>query len=306
MELIPGEAKRFQRALQRNFKIDQCTDNIHQHPQIINNGVNAVTRFLVPISTLPKLAWDYLTNFKNRTQDKLPLHEMRTQPSQDPSAQQQLSAIEELFLLMCVNNSAGSSRTGLSQPPVHIIDSDRQFFSLMKAEYTSLRSRWWSFLSLWSLRQIHFVHFEMYDPTIIDVKEANSLPQSRIPNEYKYETCNLRPPVGSNILKHFMMHPSCAAVRRPYFDKVPKKIGQRLAVDPDKGVSPGWGLHFVEGWNWKKIFVAYLVFLVTSLLTALVFILLHYSIQDSFAIAGWTLAAFTLGITTLQVIYHLD
>jgi hypothetical protein len=184
---------------------------------------------------------------------------------------------------------------------VNEIDSNRKLFQMFRSYYKSLRPQWWSWASLWGLQHIYFVHFDMYEKSLIDIKEHNAIPPDELGNLYQYERSNLKPPIGSNLLMHYFNCPEDVPSLAPCFRKIPKKIGQQLTVCPVKGVSPGWGLHFVEGFSWKKILtIACLVFVLTSVGVGILYWKFQHSIQDSFAIGSFVLACFGVSISTLQ------
>ncbi len=106
----------------------------------------------------------------------------------------------------------------------------------------------------------------MYDKSLVDIKELNAIPPAELNTSYRYEPSKLKPPIGSNLLMHYFRCPEDAPSVMPCFRKMPKKMNQKLTVRPVRGVSPRWGLHFVEGWNWKKILtVSCFVFILARL-----------------------------------------
>jgi hypothetical protein len=105
----------------------------------------------------------------------------------------------------------------------------------------------------------------MYEKSLIDIKEHNAIPPKELSTLYQYERSKLKPPIGSNLLMHYFNCPKDVPSLAPCFRKIPKKISQQLTVCPVKGVSPGWGLHFVEGFSWKKILtISCFMFALTS------------------------------------------
>ena len=87
---------------------------------------------------------------------------------------------------------------------------------------------------------------------------------------------------------------------------MPKMIEKPLTASPNWAARPGWGLHFVEGWNAKKILSTYLAFLFTGTLLAVVCRALGYSIQNAFTIARFFLTIFAGGVAALQVLVNLE
>jgi len=185
--------------------------------------------------------------------------------------------------------------------PVHDLESDKKLFSLLRTNYNFHRKRWWSFLSLWELQRIDFVHFEMYDGPLIDIKEIHSLPPQEYRTTYLYDRPIINPPIGTNLLMHYLRCPHEASSKTPCLEKMPKKMNDKLNVCPIKGISPGWGLYFVEDWNWKKILIGtYLTFMGSGIIVGVVCWWLDHSIQDAFAVAGFVVACFATGVGASQ------
>lgn len=229
---------------------------------------------------------------------ELPSFETRPQ-SENSSIPVSSIAQQKLFILLCINTSIGSSRTGLKQSTVHDDYSDRQLFSLLREEYFGSRHKWWSFLSLWSLRDIFFVHFELYGEEHVDIRERHVIPSSN--HEYLHEKCTLMPPIGSKFLMHCLKCPASASKKSPSFNKIPKKMANPLTACPEKGISPGWGLEFAEGWNTKKIwFLTYASFLAGCMLALFLCRWKKYSVQDSVAISTLVITIYAGGVAVFQ------
>jgi len=193
-----------------------------------------------------------------------------------------------------MNDSIGDSIVRLQQLSIHDIDSDRRLFHVLSQMYATLRHRWWSFLSLWSLKRIKFVHFDVFDKLLVDVKDLHVVPPNS-EHTCLYQSSWLKPPIGSKLLMHYIRCPQDAKVLSFCLEKIPKQLDGRLEVCPVKGVTPGWGLQFIEGWHWKKIFIgSFFVFLASTITVAIICRHLGRSVQDAMAISSFMLACFAL------------
>ncbi|KAH7400191.1 hypothetical protein BKA64DRAFT_707877 [Cadophora sp. MPI-SDFR-AT-0126] len=297
-ELLPGAAKDFERSLQ--IKAPQVKSTPREHVGPENSRINFRQRFTLVPATIRNVVNTLYGKFPVSGATDLPSVELRSEPSEQSHPGEQRSA-EALFLLVCMNDGVGASIVRLRQLSVHDVDSDQKLFHVLRHMYFSLRQRWWSFLSLWSLKQINFVHFDLYEKSLIDVRELHVVPPEDEHTSYIHERTNLKPPIGTNLLMHYISCPQDATLRSPCLDKIPKKIGGKLLVCPVKGVSPGWGLQFVEGWNWKKILlVSFFTFVISATIVAVLCWYSGRSIQDAFAISSFMLACFALSVGALQ------
>lgn len=228
-------------------------------------------------------------------------YEMESQQQPSQTSDSNSGRVQKLFLLLCVGSNTGKSATRAYQPTVHDVDSDRKLFKMLRYYHRSIRRRWWSWLSLWELQHIRFVHFDFYEKSLVDIKEVHAVPPPEFSTAYRYEPTPLKPPIGSNLLMHYLRCPEDASEAEPCLRKVPKKVNDELTVCPIKGVSPGWGLHFEEGWSWKKILTGLcFLFILASVLEAVLYWKFEHSVQDSMAIGTFILACFSLVVATLQ------
>lgn len=226
------------------------------------------------------------------------LNNAHTHPPPVISGQQQ--PVNHLFLPLCLSESLLSSTTNAHQLAVQDVNSDRVLFQIFRTHHKSLRSKWWSWLNLWQVQHIYFVHFQLYEKSLVDVKEHDVVPPEEPNTIYRYERISLRPPIGSNLLTHYFHFSADVPSGTPCLRKIPK-VNQELTVCPVQGVCPGWGLQFVEGWNWKKILALLcFLFVLASLLVAVLYWRYHHSIQGSFAIGTFVLACFAASTSTLQ------
>jgi hypothetical protein len=157
-------------------------------------------------------------------------------------------------------------------------------------------------MSLRTLESIRFVHFEMYPRELIDVRKQDDVPPPE-DIEYRYTPAppDILPPVGSNYLMHVFQHPDCAEPEPLCLSRFPKKLKERLRCRG--GIKPGWGLHFIEGWSAKRIWiVVFIIFGLGSLTTGILWAVFKHSIQDAFALASYMVAFATVSVGTVQAL----
>jgi hypothetical protein len=295
-ELERGATKRFQKELRRMFSRQHlgATAASARTSFSLINSCSSVFSPLVEIGRV--LRNKYLT----RNSD-LPTFELRPQGQPSSPTSEETLQIEHLYLLLCLSESRRVTTMRAHQPAVHSIESDKSLFHMLQAYYTETRRRWWSWLLLWDLQRIHFVHFEMYEKSLVDIRALDVIPPEDLSASYCYERSTLKPPIGSNLLMHFFHHPEDASAITPCFQKIPKKRKEKLSVCPVKGISPGWGLCFHEGWSWRKILAwSCLMFILSSIGVCVLYWKFEHKMQDAIALGTFMLACFGIGVSTLQ------
>jgi hypothetical protein len=207
-----------------------------------------------------------------------------------------------LFLLLCY--SEGRYATRLLQLDLVALNasSDKVLFALLRTNYYSMRKGWASWISLKTLIWIKFVHFEMYRSELVDVRKVNDIPPPDHAG-YKYAPVppDVIPPVGDRHMMHLFQYPECAEDEPLCLSRFPKKLKEKLKSQ--SGINPGWGLQFVEDWDFKKLWIAVFVFFgLGSLVIAFSWAVLKHSIQDAFAIAAYMVAFATLTLGLMQAL----
>lgn len=172
---------------------------------------------------------------------------------------------DSLFLLLCIPHRQYATK--LIHMDVCMLLSDRLFFANLRGHYRSMRGRWVSIFSLRQLRSIRFVKFEMYPSTLVDIRKTNDIPPETHKDEYRYRPvpAEVIPPIGENHLMHLYDHPEDAEDTAICLDKVPKKLREPLLVCPQRGTGLGWGIHFVEGLHWIKLWILGFIGLLAAL-----------------------------------------
>jgi hypothetical protein len=143
---------------------------------------------------------------------------------------------------------------------------------------------------------MYFVHFEMYEKSLVDIRALHVISPDDLSASYCYERSTLMPPIGSNLPMHFFHCPEDASAITPCFQKIPKKRKEKLSICPVKGISLGLGLCFHERWSWRKILVwSCLMFVLSSIGVCVLYWKFEYKIQDAIALGTFTLACFGIG-----------
>ena len=182
--------------------------------------------------------------------------------------------------------------------------SDRSLFKELKAHFTLLRDSTLlsSLFSLKKLKHIRFVQFELYHSSLADVRKQNDIPPEIKAHEYRYSPipADIIPPVGENHMMHLYEHPEDAETTPDCFDKVPKKLREPLAVCSGQKTRIGWGIYFIEGLHWMKLWGFGFVGLVASFSFGLCWSIVRDDIQGGFAIAACLMVLFTSVVGALQ------
>ncbi|KAF2962749.1 hypothetical protein GQX73_g10821 [Xylaria multiplex] len=204
------------------------------------------------------------------------------------------------FVLLCVPYL----RWGLRLHNIEIcrINSDQQFFQLLRKCYFSQRRGTIRgvFRIFTKVRALQFVKFEVFRNKLVDVRVCPSMPTAS--NEYAYDPVppDAIPPIGSNLLMHFFENPDCADVTLLLYNRFPKKLRAQLEACPIKGSSIGWGIEFVEGVNWRNVFVATFLGFIFCSIFAVAWAATKGDIQGGFGIASFILAFFITCSGTLH------
>ncbi|CZR67864.1 uncharacterized protein PAC_17763 [Phialocephala subalpina] len=182
-----------------------------------------------------------------------------------------------------------------------LVKSDKHLFEMLRSNYQEMRGRCVAWFSLRTLQSIKFVQFELYGE-LVDVRKEDAIPPAER-RDYKYQPAppEFIPPVGDNQMMHLFQHPDHALDLPICLDRFPKKLKEKLKCE--NGVKLGWGLHFVEGWNTKSIWIIVsLIFGIGSLLMGVLWAVYGHSIQNAFAVAAYVVALAGVGIGTLQAV----
>lgn len=312
-EIKTGAASRLEKTLRQYFEgtVMNDLDSVKHSPR---------RRF-----TTAAIEWLKSIRLPNKRQSsKLPRHRSSRQRSTSqvgvcPILPASLAG-DHNFVLLCVPFMRTAK---LHQPEVCRINSDREFFRVLRYYYASERktSPW---IHLRTVRAIKFVkvgrgpydailrdngfnarQLETYRSLLVDVQESPSIPpDNQVGHEYSNDPlpAETNPPIGPNLLMHLFEHPEDADVLPVLFRKIPKKLRSKLEPCPVKGSAVGWGVQFVEGMNWFVIFICGCVGFAWALIFAVAWSTVRGDIQGGFSIAGFMLAflGFCLGVARME------
>lgn len=113
----------------------------------------------------------------------------------------------------------------------------------------------------------------------------------------------LNPPIGTNLLMHLYQNPEHADVEPVMYNKIPKKLRDKLQVCPVKGSAVGWGVHFTEGVDWLVLFSCGCVGFLFALVFSVAWSIARGDIQSGFAMGSFIVAfvIFCLGVAQTEV-----
>ncbi|KAK6430517.1 hypothetical protein LTR95_013328 [Oleoguttula sp. CCFEE 5521] len=204
------------------------------------------------------------------------------------------------FLLLCVPFKRHATK--LSHVPTPAPISDTDFFRLLRLQYTTLRGRFRRIFSLRTLAELRFVQFEVFRNDLADVRKLDVIPPGTQKDEYIYNPMPAAfiPPIGKNQLRHLYDHPEDADDESVCFNRVPRKLHERLVAAPIVGSSEGWGICFIEGVSWPKVCIFGLVGVVFSTAFGVLWTVLKDDIQGGFGVASFMLGVLALSVGALQ------
>lgn len=193
-----------------------------------------------------------------------------------------------LFLLLCLPYHNRGTR--LVQLDLRDVQDDKGFFYLLRNNYREMRGKFKRILSLRTVKSIKFVQFELRRSQLVNIRKENDLPPEALREEYMYNPmpADMIPPLGENYMMHLFSHPDHADPRaKEDLDRIPKKLKDRLAICAAQGKGIGWGVHFVEGWHLSALsLVAYVVFLIASLIFLVCWAVLKQDVQGASGVAA--------------------
>ncbi len=295
-EVRPGAAKQLEQKLNESNGVRERNVSDRGNTPGALNGRSGILNSILSSTWLP---W----NPAQKTSPSLPLHQ-----KQNESSQNTLIPVprrpEDLFLLLCIPHRKHATR--LVHMDVCALQSDQIFFPKLKSHYHEMRGRWSSFFSLHTLKSIQFVQFEMYKSQLVDIRKINDIPPETKKDEYRYQPipAEVIPPVGENHLMHLYDHPEDAEDTGVCLQKIPKKMRERLLVCPSRGTGLGWGIHFVEGLNWTKLWWLGLVGFLASIAFGAFWSVVKGDIQGGFGVTACMMVVLTFTIGVLQAAFE--
>lgn len=279
-------------------------------------------------------------NLKTRfstTKPKLPQHQIPRRSNKllgaCSAAPLQSGIIDHNFVLLCVPFMQRALK--LEQAEVCKINSDREFFQLLRHYYQSHRgTRLWGrfrkvcgleFIQVSSkcgskvlLKYVRHIQLSLAVLTIAISSRCTlvslwmsspllaCLPkrkhQGTTTPTTQYQQGSLRPSVqiSSHTYSSTLIMPKCF----PSSTGESPKLRAKLQACPREGSSVGWGIQYIEGLDLLVTFKIGCLGFAAALLLALVWSVARRDVQGGFAIAGFLLAflGFSLGMARAEVI----
>lgn len=271
-------------------------ENIH------STAVNLWSRFATPSTALPQ-------------------HQARASMTQTSSwTKGKCHGASHNYLLCCIPHSKFAAKA--HHLDVCKIPSDQAFFPILRKQYHSARGIFRSWVSLKKLSSIRFVQvsftkcsqsmcpadripsvkFDMYCSTLVDIRKVDDIPPESCRNEYAYDPMPAEtiPPIGPNLLMHLCEHPEDAEPTPVLFQRLPRRLRCRLEACPQRGWRQGWGMQFVEGANWLKVFACGLIAFSVSLIFGIIWAILRDDVKGGVGIAGVVLSFGLFTVGTIQ------
>lgn len=135
----------------------------------------------------------------------------------------------------------------------------------------------------------------------VDIRKVPDMPPETRRDEYLYESCDVIPPVGENLMTHWFQHPEEAWDILYAYSRFPKKRKGELEVNPSYGPRVGWGIQIVEGWIGSRVWLLSLsLFLCGSLAFAICWTVLKHDIEGAFGVSAYVVALLTLVVGAAQ------
>ncbi|KAL8921384.1 MAG: hypothetical protein Q9172_004048 [Xanthocarpia lactea] len=291
-ELRPGAAKELELVLaspnqQRPIYQGQGTNGPHESGQTLGTGSDEPFNLaLAPVANLQDSA--------SRT-----FYNPRPGHSQSTSATIPCT-LESNWLLVCAR--AAQRPTSLFHLDVGSTTSDQQLFAKLRQTYVQAKKASYRSLSFKTVRSIRFVQFELHPRDLVDVRKVPDMPPETKKDDYLYQSCDLLPPVGENLMTHLFHNPHEANEKAITYLRSPKKRKQKLAVCQQMGTNIGWGIHLVEGWAITQLWLSAFAIFSCSFAFAVAWSVLKHDVQGAFGIAGWFVGLATLGLGSFQAV----
>ncbi|KAK2609443.1 hypothetical protein N8I77_002940 [Diaporthe amygdali] len=298
IELQPGAISKIEQLLGDYFH------TVHGTDESLNPSVPSKVMRQGPIFSWSAKFLSALWPFKNKD-SSLPRHQPSKRTAEELGTcplMPETPQMDHNFVLLCVPFMRWASK--LWQAEICRINSDRDFFRILRHYYNNHGKRPWAWLR--KVQAVHFVKFEMYQSQLVDIQRCPDVPsESQAHNTYSFDPlpAETNPPIGPNLLTHLLEHPEDAEVLPVLYRKFPKKLRAKLQACPQKGSAVGWGVQFVEGLNWFAVFLCGCSGFLAALILATIWSLVRSDVQGGFAIAGFMLAflGFCMGIAKTEI-----
>jgi hypothetical protein len=124
------------------------------------------------------------------------------------------------------------------------------------------------------------------------VRDRPAVPPEDLKDQYIYDPMptRLMPPIGSNLLVHLFDNPTHAAVLPDLYNRIPKKLRDKLLPCPQYGSSLGWGVEFIEGIDMFIFFLCGCACFILCLVVSILWTIIKSDVQGGFGIGAFLLA----------------
>ena len=216
------------------------------------------------------------------------------------------SSSDKIYVLLAFPYSRWGSK--LFQPDLKHKSSDRAFFQLLHSSYANARPRVKKILSLKTIKDVKFVQLELHQSGVVDVNIHQPVPASDdLEYDFDPKPPKTNPPVGENFLLHMMFHPEEAnGGKAPCSSKIPKRR-KKLQTSTDSGIGLGWGLHFIEGWDYNLFWLVALLLVVIGVVVFFIcWTVIRQDAVGAANIAGAIIGLVALLIGSVQAVISMD
>ncbi|KAF2621158.1 hypothetical protein BU25DRAFT_354992 [Macroventuria anomochaeta] len=244
----------------------------------------------------------------------LPQHNVPAQCPQStlstPTSNDTVPSKPKIHLLSCTHRT--QRRKCLLQDPIDSVFTDRALFCFMQQQLQRNRSRIRSLLSMRSIQGMFFVKFRLRMGNMVEVRDHNPCCTSTNPNtcecippvpkvepsptaEYRCTPAGplaTWPPVLSQDLMHMLSSPECINEQETWvLDQLPKRTVGELQASAGQPAE-GWGVYYQEGVDFDMVIaVVFVVFLLASLLFAVLWTKFEMDVQGAFGVSSYMITA---------------
>ena len=296
IELRPGALADLEKTLNATGGFYECAPSLSRASRYPSNARVRTS----PGGWLGTIRWPWKT-VKVRS-PLLPLHEQRIALGRVSSQLPTSNERRELCIFLCIPYRKTANR--LHHWVVEENSTDKSLFSTLRSLYKTARTEHISFLSLKAIKSIRFVRFEVYSQRLVDVLTSPDMPDERRSDQYSYRPTEFIPPIGENHMMHLYNHPEETEHTAVCLEKVPKKIeGLAWLPTESEGAKIGWGLHLVEGLDFKKFWVWGFIGFMISITFGIAWSFIRGDIQSGFAVAACMLTGLIFTTGLIQAAY---
>lgn len=144
--------------------------------------------------------------------------------------------------------------------------------------------------------------FELHRRDLVDVRKRDDIPPFSRSDEYRYTPmpAELIPPIGKNFLMHMYSHPEDAGDDTYCLARLPKRLKEPLQLPKGFDTQLGWGIEYVEGLHWQKVFASGVVVCLLSLILGVTWSVLRQDVQGGFGVSAYMMTFLACAIGLVQ------